>query len=111
MIRAGRLTNVMPYSDFESWREQQDRRKKQEIFFSLFIVPDAGSGIEAGDVVIAKDAKLPHNEAAIVPLVVGDWSPVVFLDIDPSLIAAGGVSLDESLLYVAPMDGRDVVVK
>ena len=109
MIRAGRLTNVMDLDTFLGWRAGQ--ANKEGIFFSVFILPDSAKAIEAGDVVMAA-AKLPHREATKVPLVVGDWSPVVFVDIDhAAIISLEGVAVDRDHVYVAPMDGRDVVVK
>lgn len=58
--------------------------------FSLFIAPADGSSLDVGDVAIV-NATIPYDNGNVVevPVVVGDWSPVVFdsLDADNTAIA------------------------
>ena len=51
------------------------------------------------------EAMLPHSIAEFVevPVVVGDWSPVVFLG-----LKAGTINLGEVDVYVAPM--KDLII-
>lgn len=66
--------------------------------FSIFIAPTASSSQEVGDVLIIT-AKPVHNEEAVeVPVVVGDWSPVVF-----DAIAAGGIGAGLDV-YIAEIE-------
>lgn len=68
--------------------------------FSLFLSPIANQDIACGDV-LAVNAVLAESDGAAVevPVVVGDWSPVVFR----TLKASGGIDLTKVNAYVAPI--------
>ena len=91
LLRAGRILQVSQLDDLTAAYEP-------DLPFSMFLVPASGSDTEVGDVVIV-NAKLPYGSAAgNVPVVVGDWSPVVF-----ESIAASGIDLTAVDAYVAPI--------
>ena len=105
LIRAGRLTSSMTAEEYEDWLATE--RAGKETFYSMFIAPDGF--IEAGDVVIV-DADTAHRDGCKVPVVVGEWNEMVFRGAltDP---ADWTPTVDRNQVYIAPMDGRDVVVK
>ena len=105
MIRAGRLTSSMTADEYEDWLAAE--RAGKETFYSMFIVPDGS--IEAGDVVIV-DADTAQRDGCKVPVVVGDWSPMVFRGALTNP-ADWTPTVDKSQVYIAPIDGRDVVIK
>ncbi len=76
---------------------------RPEAIFSVFLAPKDG-GNEAGDVV-EFEAELPHTkgEYVDVPVVVGDWSPIVF-----KAIKASAIDLTKVTLYAAPMKVYDL---
>lgn len=92
IITAGRITKVEKVTSLSSNYYPADS-------FSMFLVPKAATGVELGDVMVV-EALLPRtdNEYVNVPVVVGDWSPVVF-----RAIKASGIDLTKVDLYVAPI--------
>lgn len=93
LIRAGRVLKVEQLSDLTS----EYKPTSPDTCFSVFLMPASGSSVELGDVVLV-NAKLPYGSAAgDVPVVVGDWSPVIF-----ESISASGVDLTDVDVYVAP---------
>lgn len=92
MIRAGRVLNVEKLTDLSAGYDPQTP-------FNMFLVPASGSTVELGDVIVVS-ATLPYggDTAGDVPVVVGDWSPVIF-----RTLAAGAIDLTEVDVYVAPI--------
>lgn len=93
IITAGRITKVEKVTSLSAHYFPADS-------FSIFLVPRPTSGVELGDVKIV-EAMLPRTDSAYVdvPVVVGDWSPVVF-----RAIKASGIDLTEVDVYVAPIE-------
>ena len=91
IITAGRITRVEKVASLSGDYFPTDS-------FSMFLVPKGGS-TEMGDVVIV-EAILPHSDGAYVdvPVVAGDWSPVVF-----RALKSGSIDLSDVDLYVAPI--------
>jgi len=64
--------------------------------FSIFVCPTDNSPKEAGEVLVI-NAKPVDNAAAVdVPVVIGDWSPVVF-----DAIGTGGINTSSYDVYIA----------
>lgn len=98
LIRAGRILNVEKVTDLTAAYAPVVTDGVTPAPFSIFLVPAVGSTVLPGDVVIV-NGKLPYGAAATdVPVIVGDWSPVVF-----ESISASGVDLDDVDLYAAPI--------
>ena len=75
---------------------------------SIFITPK-GNDIEAGDIVTL-NCSLPYNSGTKAPVVVGDWSPVIFDGITDVLAPDGLSSLTigtDFELYYAPIAIND----
>ena len=94
MITAGRITKVEKVTSLSA-------NYYPEKSFSVFLNAKANSGVENGDVVVV-EAMLPDTDGAYVdvPVVLGDWSPVVF-----RAIKASGINLTKIDVYVAPING------
>ena len=71
LIRAGRVIecNVAPQLDTATTGKP----------FSIFIAP-LSNALEVGDIAVVS-CDLPYEHATKVPVVVGDWSPVIFEEI------------------------------
>jgi len=92
IIRASRITKISKLASLsENYFPDE--------LFSLMLVAKSNSGVENGDV-LAFDAMLPdtNNEYVEVPVVVGDWSPIVF-----RAVKAGAINLSKVDAYVAPI--------
>ena len=98
IVKAARVTEVGKLSSLS-----EDYYPNGELF-SLFLNPTESSSVSVGDVMVV-EAMLPHSIAEFVevPVVVGDWSPVVFLG-----LKAGTINLGEVDVYVAPM--KDLII-
>lgn len=94
IISAQCITNVVK---LESLTEDFDLEGK---LFRLFLAPALGSDVKSGDI-LTVDAMLPYSggEAVEVPVVVGDWSPVLFQGIE-----ASAIDLTDVDAYVAPIN-------
>lgn len=92
IIKAGRITSVASIDSIS-----EDYRPSE--VFSLFLAPTQGSEVEVGDI-MEFDAILPHTngEYVTVPVVVGDWSPIVFV-----AIKANALDLEKVNAYTSPM--------
>lgn len=93
IIKAGRITKV------EKVTSLSENYYPDGVIFSMFLVPKESSNIELGDVIIV-EAMLPDTNGAYVdvPMVVGDWSPVLY-----RAIKAEAIDLDTLDVYVAPI--------
>lgn len=91
LLQSGRILKVEQLTDLsEGYAPEKP--------FSLMLVPASGSDVNVGDVVTVT-AKPPMNdEAAEIPVTVGEWSLVVFDN-----IAVDGVELDDVDCFVAPI--------
>lgn len=96
IILASRITNVVKLDDLT-----EDYSTKG--CFSVLLAPKSDA-VERGDIVTF-DAILPHSntEYVEVPVVVGDWSPIVFKS-----IKANSIDLTEVDVYIAPI--KDLVL-
>lgn len=97
-IAAGRVTKVVKLTSLSN-----DYNPGGNVF-SVFLAPKEGSDAGVGDV-LAFDAMLPdsNGEFVEVPVVVGDWSPIVF-----RAIKASAIDLTDFDVYVAPI--RELVL-
>ena len=87
IVKAGRVTQVDKVTDLTEGY-------KPGVPFSVFLNPKEGSDVELGDVVTL-DAELPYSSTAVeVPVVAGDWSPVVFVG-----LPTGAVDLTKVDVY------------
>ena len=92
-IRALRVLKVEKITDLSSGYKPAGDGPRP---FSLFLLPKDGSTYSVGDAVEIT-AKLPYAASATgVPMLVGDWSPVVFEE-----IPVDGVDLEEFTPYAA----------
>ena len=93
IVKAGRITNV------EKVTILSDPYYPNGVIFSMFLNAKSQSGVESGDVVVV-EAMLPDTNGAYVdvPVVVGDWSPVIF-----RAIKAGAIDTDKLDVYIAPI--------
>ena len=93
IIYASRVNNVVKLTSLSA-------DYNPGFLFSLFLAPVANQGVDAGDV-LAVTAVLSESDGAAVevPVVVGDWSPIVFR----SLKSSGGIDLTKVKAYVAPI--------
>ncbi|MCR5588001.1 MAG: hypothetical protein K6F72_00110 [Bacteroidales bacterium] len=98
IITAARVTNV---GLLESLNEDY---YPNGVLFSLFLAPKSDSSVEIGDIKEIT-AMLPHSngEYVEVPVVVGDWSPVVF-----HALKADNDLLTDVKVYVAPI--KDIIL-
>lgn len=96
IIQAARVTDVQKLTSLTS-------DYHPDKLFSLMLVPKQNSSVDVGDVVTF-NATLPHagNLPIEVPVVVGDWSPIVFCSIE-----ANGIDLTEVDAYVAPINSPE----
>ena len=92
IILASRITNVVKLDSLDT-----DYTPKG--LFSVLLAPKSGATAEKGDIVTF-DAVLPHSTAYVeVPVIVGDWSPIVF-----NTIKADSIDLTEVDVYIAPIN-------
>lgn len=93
IVKAGRITNVIEVTSLT------ENYYPSGVIFSMFLVPKAATEVELGDVMIV-EAMLPdtNGEYVDVPVVVGDWSPVLF-----RAIKASGIDLTKVDVYVSPI--------
>lgn len=92
LLKAGRVLNVGKVTDLTAAYEP-------DAPFSMFLVPASGSLVEVGDTYIVNGLTAYGTAAGEIPVVVGDWSPVVFRG-----ISASGIDLTEVDVYVAPIE-------
>ena len=100
LIRAGRVVDCAKASSLTDLADAAP--------FSIFIAPITNA-VEAGDIV-ELGCKLPYNDNAKVPVVVGDWSPVIFNDISVIATPDGQSTLEvgtDIALYYAHIDIND----
>lgn len=64
--------------------------------FHIFLAPADGSSYSVGDVVTITAKPVNNDSATSVPIVVGDWNPVVL-----ESVSASGVDLTEFDVYVS----------
>lgn len=97
IILASRITNVVKLDSLDT-----DYTPKG--IFSVLLAPKSGATAEKWDIVTF-DAILPHSntEYVEVPVVIGDWSPIVFKS-----IKANSIDLTDVDVYIAPI--KDLVL-
>lgn len=92
LIKAGRVLNVGKITDLTA-------AYSPNAPFSVFLTPASGSLVEVGDNYIITGCTAYGEAEGEIPVVVGDWSPVVFRS-----ISASGIDLTEVDCYVAPIE-------
>lgn len=94
LIRAGRVLEITKLTDLTAAYEPTDP-------FSMFLTPTSGSTVGLGDTLLVSGTT-PYDAVGAaahdLPVVVGDWSPIVFRS-----IAASGIDLSDVDVYVAPI--------
>ena len=98
IIKAGRITKVQQVDSLA------EDFYPEGVVFSMFLNPAEGSDVELGSVVIV-EAILPdtNGEYVDVPVVVGDWSPVIF-----RALKASAIDTDKLDVYISPI--KDIVL-
>lgn len=67
--------------------------------FHIFINPKSESSYDIGDVVVITAKPAKNNTATAVPVVIGDWNPVLFEN-----ITAGAFDITTNDIYYSEVD-------
>lgn len=67
--------------------------------FHIFINPKSESSYEIGDVVVITAKPTKNNTATAVPVVIGDWNPVLF-----ESITAGAIDTTTNDIYYSEVE-------
>lgn len=67
--------------------------------FHIFIAPGDNASHEAGEVVIIKAKPVKNEQATEVPIVLGDWNPVLLESISANANVDTDIDLDNYSVY------------